>query len=699
MDDKTLIMPDPQNNNPSNQPFVSSLSPDEKRNALYAALGLGGIGLAAGGYYLWDKHHGDDTHPNPPEQSPKPSTPPSTPSSVPVPVFEHAPIAKGSNDSMAFEDAFRSARKEVGAGGVFRWHGKVYDTYIDEEWKAMTPEQKVQYQKSVGIQEEPYHPAPQEPGCGGSHESPPKPPPVILVANPSYKVGDKFLVGNGLMAEAIDSTGNGRVDSAIVRDAQGNKVGMLLDRDENGVFEEGFMDTNGDGQADKHFIDKNGDGKFETIEDLDTPKPPVPSVPPPESPKTPKVGERFDVGGGLTAVAKDASGDGIADSAVVQDDSGKVVAVLIDKNQNGKYEEMMVDKDGDGQLDVRAIDANEDGQYETTEPLDTQKPQPPGQPTEPPGQPTEPPGQPTEPPGQPTEPPGQPTEPPGQPTEPPGQPTGQKPGDIITVADGVTAVLVDESGDGIVDGAILKNAEGGNLGVMVDENQNGVFEKILLDTNKDGTFDRVLLDADEDGRIDEERPLLPQAPGDVVITDDLDKDTTGEGDVAQIDPTEDSIKIEGKVDGVTVGLQVNENGFEVGVHTYAATDIPIAVVEDEEDIPVAVVEEEEEPIAVAVVGEEEEPIPVAVVEDEEEPIAVAIVEDEEEPIAVAIVEDEEEPIPVAIVEEEEVITVTVVEEHDEVTVAFVEDEPNEVPFEEHQPSFDPAMESPDDFQS
>ena len=42
----------------------------------------------------------------------------------------------------SFREAFQSARAELGAGGVFRWHGNIYNTYTAEEWNAMSKEEK-----------------------------------------------------------------------------------------------------------------------------------------------------------------------------------------------------------------------------------------------------------------------------------------------------------------------------------------------------------------------------------------------------------------------------------------------------------------------------------------------------------------------------------------------------------------------------
>jgi hypothetical protein len=54
-------------------------------------------------------------------------------------------IADGVTDSMSFKEAFATARENVGAGGAFEWHGKVYNTYTAEEWSKMTPAEKADY--------------------------------------------------------------------------------------------------------------------------------------------------------------------------------------------------------------------------------------------------------------------------------------------------------------------------------------------------------------------------------------------------------------------------------------------------------------------------------------------------------------------------------------------------------------------------
>ena len=57
------------------------------------------------------------------------------------------------DDAMTFSEAFAAAREQVGAGGVFEWHGKVYGTYYKEEWSAMSQEERSEWQSRIDYNE------------------------------------------------------------------------------------------------------------------------------------------------------------------------------------------------------------------------------------------------------------------------------------------------------------------------------------------------------------------------------------------------------------------------------------------------------------------------------------------------------------------------------------------------------------------
>lgn len=53
------------------------------------------------------------------------------------------------DDSMSFGQAFEAARAQVGAGGVFTWHGNIFNTYTADEWKAMSNDDKQLFAEQV----------------------------------------------------------------------------------------------------------------------------------------------------------------------------------------------------------------------------------------------------------------------------------------------------------------------------------------------------------------------------------------------------------------------------------------------------------------------------------------------------------------------------------------------------------------------
>lgn len=60
-------------------------------------------------------------------------------------VDDEVTVATGVSDDMSFGEAFAAARAEVGAGGVFEWHGGLYGTYYADEWNHMSSTEKAEY--------------------------------------------------------------------------------------------------------------------------------------------------------------------------------------------------------------------------------------------------------------------------------------------------------------------------------------------------------------------------------------------------------------------------------------------------------------------------------------------------------------------------------------------------------------------------
>lgn len=105
------------------------------------ALGLGaGVATAAGVHSVQtDGIQGETANEDSnPATKPVDQTNASTNESPTVPIAEN-------HDELSFTDAFNTAREEVGAGGIFKWHGRYYGTYNSDEWNNMSDADKQTY--------------------------------------------------------------------------------------------------------------------------------------------------------------------------------------------------------------------------------------------------------------------------------------------------------------------------------------------------------------------------------------------------------------------------------------------------------------------------------------------------------------------------------------------------------------------------
>ena len=94
------------------------------------------------------------------------------------------PVAHLNTDHMSFSEAFDAARAEVGADGVFEWNGKVFTTCTVEEWNAVSPEQKIDFENHFDFD--------------GNSE----PTPVVINGNELRNALDNELIAN--LDEVVD---------------------------------------------------------------------------------------------------------------------------------------------------------------------------------------------------------------------------------------------------------------------------------------------------------------------------------------------------------------------------------------------------------------------------------------------------------------------------------------------------------------
>ncbi len=131
------------------------------------------------------------------------------------------------DDEMTFSEAFAEARQQVGPGGVFEWHGKVYGTYYKTEWEQMSGNERAEWQARVDYND-----------VRDTEE----PVPVRHITdNPEIKVAavGEFEMENGET-----------YDAAVLEDNTGDQL-LLLDVDGDGTYDLGLHDDNQNGQIEE----------------------------------------------------------------------------------------------------------------------------------------------------------------------------------------------------------------------------------------------------------------------------------------------------------------------------------------------------------------------------------------------------------------------------------------------------------------
>ena len=173
------------------------------------------------------------------------------------------------SDDMSFDEAFASARKQVGAGGVFEWRGKLYGTYYKNEWDAMSQADKDQYAANVfgtpqakvhneNIQEQPRKDMPEDAEQNTN---------VQKVSHQTNNQQDKAEAGSG-------EDGRYNIQQVygvrIVTDNNGNPMTMVEAKvnGHNAIL----CDINQDDKIDAMVIDANDDGQITEDEIIPVPQ-------------------------------------------------------------------------------------------------------------------------------------------------------------------------------------------------------------------------------------------------------------------------------------------------------------------------------------------------------------------------------------------------------------------------------------------
>lgn len=256
-------------------------------------------------------------------------------------------LATGDFDKMSFGDAFEAARAKTGPGGVFSWHGQLFNTYTGNEWGALSDTQKTDFVEHTVHHYEPgdYTPSPE------SNDDAPQ----SHATHTAHKTD-----AHHAKHEAGGKTGNGGdtdiYDSLKLDDNAGNEVHV----------EAKPHGPNASNEVQVDVVESTNEASDAVIAENTTVKPEGDFAATPEvlvlqdikneDPNS-KVHMQLAMVGDDAGIAGDIDGD------------GKTDMVIVDSNNDGKVEKSYYASMHDGNLDAVAYDNNQDGRPDAVDPL------------------------------------------------------------------------------------------------------------------------------------------------------------------------------------------------------------------------------------------------------------------------------------------------------------------------------------------
>lgn len=170
-----------------------------------------------------------------------------------VQIPEDINVADKVTDNMSYEQAFATAREEVGMGGVFSWHGNWHNTFEKEEWAGLPLEQRQQYTEDIAGEKLPVKPyvSTQTDATVTSASTPEN----QLPAEPEPTIIEGYLNGQRVMG--LDYDQDGVIDT------------LVLDAKDGHTYR--VVDANGDQGLDTLYRFDSLNGELVEIEKLEEP--------------------------------------------------------------------------------------------------------------------------------------------------------------------------------------------------------------------------------------------------------------------------------------------------------------------------------------------------------------------------------------------------------------------------------------------
>lgn len=166
------------------------------------------------------------------------------------------------DDNASFAQAFADARSQVGAGGVFEWHGKVYGTYYKDEWSQMTKEERAEWQSKVDYNDVRDNTQDYHSHVAHHHSS--------AVDHDSYQASDSHegqeMASNAQMEDETPADGEIKVLGVQIVENDDNQPLTIIGLEAPGGDQALLVDLDNDGSIDVFVHDDNGNNQIDGSE-------------------------------------------------------------------------------------------------------------------------------------------------------------------------------------------------------------------------------------------------------------------------------------------------------------------------------------------------------------------------------------------------------------------------------------------------
>lgn len=231
-------------------------------------------------------------------------------------------VATSVNDGMSFSQAFAAARAEVGSGGVFEWHGNLYNTFTIEEWNHMSAEERSNF--SSELNDSPFKPNhPYQPSNNRTHQA--------NLQQDSHNDSQVEVIHY----ETVTNGDGSPMDVAIVN-IEGQQA-VIIDANRDGIADAMAMDLNQNNQLDE--------GEIINIETENIAMQPLRQE----------------------AQINENQPNVIAYETITTNDGNPIDVAVVDA---GGQQIIFADYDRNGKADIMAMDVNQDGQLDMDEIID-----------------------------------------------------------------------------------------------------------------------------------------------------------------------------------------------------------------------------------------------------------------------------------------------------------------------------------------